>query len=118
MRSIILASLMLASVCGAEAGAAESISKYEVRRAPAARVEREVLGQLAEIIKPSRAEHPPLTNQRPVMPLSDMWFETEPRNTEAPGLCRYDELIMEFEPTGEPGTGAIDALDLEAGHRE
>lgn len=92
---------------GVPAFAADSISKYEVRRAPAARVEREVLGQLADIIKPLRSEvQRPLTDDRPVMPLTDMWFETEPRNTEAPGLCRYDVLVVEFAPTGEPGMGA------------
>ena len=95
-----------AMLCGVPAGAADSISKYEVRRAPAARVEREVLGQLADIIKPTGPEVRPLTGEKPVMPLTDMWFETEPRNTEAPGLCRYDALVVEFEPTGEPGTGA------------
>jgi hypothetical protein len=106
MRSIILGALVLTLASGAPATAAESISKYEIRRAPAARVEREVLGQLADIIKPNEPEMRPLTNEKPVMPLTDMWFETEPRNTEAPGLCRYDVLAMEFEPTGEPGTGA------------
>ncbi|MDB5472385.1 MAG: hypothetical protein JWR84_3945 [Caulobacter sp.] len=106
MRLIAVATIALSALLGGPAWAAESISKYEVRRAPAARVEREVLGQLADIIKPSGPEVRPLTDEKPVMPLTDMWFETEPRNTEAPGLCRFDVLVMEFEPTGEPGTGA------------
>lgn len=106
MRLSAVAIVLSVLLAAPAAQAAESITKYEIRRAPAARVEREVLRQLSDIIKLNEPEVRPLTDERPVMPLTDMWFDTEPRNTEAPGLCRYDTLVMEFEPTGEPGTGA------------
>lgn len=92
-----MASLALLAACASPSPqSSRPISKIEARSLPAKQVVQRATSQLAEIL--SLVPYPPST-VRPVIALKDLWFWTTPRATAVPGLCRSDEVVIEFAPS-------------------
>ena len=101
MRSSALAlafALALAAVSAsptAEAAPAATISKTEARALPTealkARMAAQLAGVLIEAPRPKGSRHP-------VRALTDLWFATRPRPTDAEGVCQSDTVVFALEP--------------------
>lgn len=101
MRSIIVAALLAALGCATQAGAAEPITKRQAREGKAADVNRQVLGQIGDLM--DRRRNDPGKPLRTPLDFSTM--STVPRTTPYEGLCRQDVLWIEYAKAGGAGTG-------------
>lgn len=95
----VLAALLLSAAPG---WSAEPITKRQLRDLPAAEGNRRVMSQVADLFE-TPAREPRRT--APVRPLDTEYFQTVPRTTLVKGLCRVDQLAVEFAPAGG-GKGA------------
>ncbi len=80
-----------------------ALSKTEARALPPADLARRVMDQVADLLIP--APPPPPSGRKPTRPLRDLDFATAPRATYVPGVCARDEVIVTFEPVGDPARG-------------
>ena len=91
---LILLAPILAISFGATAHAASTITKLEARTMSESKVKRRVLDQLGAIL----TEDPRPRRKHPVSVLTEMSFNTRPREIEVAGLCQLDRLTVTFEP--------------------
>ena len=101
MRGLIVLAAMAALGLPMVARAAEPITKREAREGKAAAVNRQILGQIGDLLD-GRKNDPgkPLRT-----PLEFATMSTVPRTTAYEGLCRLDILWVEFAKAGSTGTG-------------
>src|SRR5687767_944209 len=80
----------------AAAQANRYITKHEARAWSASRVERKILQQLGTIIEETGDAREAAKRTPPTRLLTDLSYETKPRASRVPGLCRVDVLTIEF----------------------
>lgn len=99
--ALFLALGFAAGCAASSARTAPTLTKTEARALGEEATARIALDQLYDILEPS----PFPTTARPQRRMSDMWFSTKPRASQAVGLCRIDTVRLELEPVG-PELGA------------
>lgn len=106
MRGLIVLATVVALGLPVVVQAAEPITKRQVRAGPAARVDRQIMNQVEDLMAADRDS----TDRAGTRPLTSHVLRTRPRTSEVPGLCRVDELTVEFETAGGKGKGPDQAV--------
>jgi type II secretory pathway pseudopilin PulG len=99
----ILAVLMALAAPSASPAPDGTISRAEVQAMSSAALAQRLFGDMSAILLPLSLEDQ--TSYRPDRPLRRLVFRTVGRGTYYSGICRSDELIVEFENAG-PNQGA------------
>lgn len=101
MRGMILLAAVAALGLPAMTQAAEPISKRQARAMPPAQFNARAMDQIADLLVAEERDGA----AKPTRPLSHETFYTTPRTTHLQGLCRVDQLSVDFAPTGGRGKG-------------
>jgi hypothetical protein len=99
---IVLATALAALAAPVAAATGEPLTKRQVRAMSQPEFNRRAMGQVADLFDRRKPKY----GKAPVNPLWSETFDTAPRSTSYKGLCRTDQLTVEFAPANGVGRGA------------
>lgn len=101
MRGIVILAAAMALGLAPIALAAEPITRRQVLSGNPSRTGDQIMNQVADLMTAKRTGA-----GKPTQPLRYQSIETQPRSMPRTGICRIDQLRVEFEPTGAAGKGS------------